>query len=72
MKYRAVVGLNYPDPQRPGEEIRVEAGDVMDYVPVPWLLEQGHVVPVDDVGVMTGSPVAAASAGDPVADEEER
>ncbi len=43
MKYRVLVGLNYPTPR--GEK-RAEAGDVVDDLPkksLEWLLRQGHV-----------------------------
>lgn len=47
--YRAKVGMNYPDPLRPGEEKRVEAGDIVTDLPapsIPGLLEQGAIEPV--------------------------
>ena len=40
------VGLNYPDPEKPGEERRAEAGDVVSDLPASsrvWLLEQGLI-----------------------------
>jgi hypothetical protein len=52
--YRAVRGLNYPDPTlKAGDtyrEVRVEAGDLAPGLPVAsitWLLEQGHIEPAD-------------------------
>lgn len=44
MKYRVLVGLNYPNPK--GGEFRAEAGDVVDNLPaksLEWLVRQGLV-----------------------------
>jgi hypothetical protein len=52
MKYRALVGLNYPNPK--GGEFRAEAGDVVDNIPrksVAIYLRLGQIEPVaDDAG----------------------
>lgn len=48
-KYRALNGLNYPNPK--GGEHRAEPGDVVDNLPaksVPWLLRQGHIEEVGE------------------------
>jgi hypothetical protein len=46
-KYRVNVGMNFPDPKT-GEDVRVEAGEVLDHLPAEWLLEGGHVSLVDE------------------------
>lgn len=46
--YRALVGLNYPDPE--GGEHRAEEGDVVDNIPpksVDTYLRQGFIEPVE-------------------------
>lgn len=51
MGYLAKVGLNYPDPQNPGQEKRAEAGERCDDLPkdsIGWLLEQGYIEKVKD------------------------
>lgn len=52
--YRAVRGLNYPDPTlKAGDsyrEVRVEAGELAAGLPpsaITWLVEQGHIEPAD-------------------------
>lgn len=43
--YKVLVGLSYPG-DRPGKELRAEAGDVVTDLPdkaLPWLVEQGLV-----------------------------
>lgn len=44
LKYRALVGLNYPNPE--GGEFRAEPGDVLDDLPhksIQWLMDQGCI-----------------------------
>jgi len=46
MAYKAIVGFNYPDDTKPGAEIRVEEGTVLDSLPeahAASILEQGCV-----------------------------
>lgn len=33
MKYRVLVGINYPDPKRKDVELRAEPGDLVDDLP---------------------------------------
>lgn len=45
-KYKILVGLNYPPDKR------AEPGDIVDDIPkrsIPWLLEQGHIEPTEEV-----------------------
>lgn len=50
-KYRVLVGMNYPDPARRGEEKRAEPGDIIDDLPpktdVRDLLERGMIQAAD-------------------------
>lgn len=49
--YRALVGLQYPDPKKPGSEKRIEAGTVTDDIPpksLPWLLSSKAIEEVSD------------------------
>lgn len=48
-RYRVVTGLDYPGKGGAGK--RAEPGDVVSDLPVksvPWLLEQGHIEPVEE------------------------
>jgi hypothetical protein len=62
-KYRANVGMNFPDPKT-GEDVRVEAGEVIDHLPADWLLENGYVSLVDERApvVSESTPVIPADA----------
>lgn len=49
--YRALVGINYPDPKKPGSEKRIEAGAVVNDLPpksLSWLLESKAIEEVSD------------------------
>jgi len=49
MKFRCLRGMNYPDPQHPGREKRVEPGDIVEDVPeesVEWYKKKGCIVEV--------------------------
>lgn len=51
-RYRALVGLNYPQNGK-GPERRAEPGDIIDDLPaksVPWLLEDGSIAEVEEGG----------------------
>jgi hypothetical protein len=61
-KYRVNAGMNYPDPKT-GEDVRVEAGDVLEHLPAPWLLEQGYVSLVDERTSMTAEEFNATAPG---------
>jgi hypothetical protein len=46
MSYRVITGFNYPDDAKPGAEIRVEEGTVLESLPAAHaasILEQGCV-----------------------------
>lgn len=46
-KYKVLAGINYPP------DNRAEAGDIVADLPaksIPWLLEQGYIVAVDESG----------------------
>lgn len=44
--YRALVGISYPDPKKPGSEKQAEEGDILTDLPptsLEWLLDQNLV-----------------------------
>ncbi len=48
--YRALTGLQYPDPKKPGSEKRVEAGTITNDIPpksISWLLSSNAIEEVD-------------------------
>lgn len=71
-EYRALTGLNYPDPARPGQEKRVERGDMLSDAPKhgtgrcdsscamrgdhDWLLSGGVLEEVSDTFVVVPEP----------------
>lgn len=47
--YRVLTGMNFPDPDNPGREVRVEANRTVTYLPpesLPGLIRDGHVKPL--------------------------